>query len=164
MREDSVMRNTDLGVLEAFEEGGDADESDVVIPHYGVFFVVTRDFEDVLEDYNQISKGKLCQVPEIRERDRSGWHTFEAFSTRLLKKALFLAIIRNVTTVFRDLAERVDLELLDLAQRILVESLKRWVFHIALNLTLSEHCAIFRHLLLLDDGDGIQRRRLGMGG
>jgi hypothetical protein len=39
-----------LCVIEAFEEWSNANESDVVIPHHGVFLVVSWDLENVLKD------------------------------------------------------------------------------------------------------------------
>lgn len=43
-----------LGVFAALEEGGHADQADVVIPHDRVLGLITGDLEDVLEYYNKI--------------------------------------------------------------------------------------------------------------
>lgn len=53
------------------------------------------------------------------------------------------AIILNFT-------KRIHLESFDFSQRVFAQMLKRWKVYVALNLTLSEDCAVFSHLLLLD--------------
>lgn len=43
--------SADLGKVAALEERGDPDQTDIVIPHHGVLFVVIRLFEDILKDW-----------------------------------------------------------------------------------------------------------------
>lgn len=84
---------TDLGVLATFEKGSDADQTDVVIPHHSVDTLVTWHLECVLEHWeaNQI----LCFAYW-----KSYQRTFEGSSTCLRKEGFFLAIVRNVSSVF----------------------------------------------------------------
>jgi hypothetical protein len=42
--------STNLGVLAAFEERSDPHQPDVVIPHHGILFVLSRKLEGVLEN------------------------------------------------------------------------------------------------------------------
>ena len=50
MTEGKTHEVTDLGVFAALEEGGDANETSVVIPHHNVVFLVSSNFERVLEN------------------------------------------------------------------------------------------------------------------
>lgn len=45
----SRVADTDLAILAAFEERGDSDEPDLIIPKNGVRLVIARDLEFVLE-------------------------------------------------------------------------------------------------------------------
>jgi hypothetical protein len=133
---------TDLGVFAAFEEGSNTNESNIIIPHHNVILVISRNFENVLEDC-------IDESVWVTGRDRC-LLTFEAFSTCLLKKAFLLTVIRNMTRVILDLTKRVDLKFLDFAHCLLVQTLKRRKIDLSLNLTLGENCAVLSHLLFLD--------------
>lgn len=74
--------------------------------------------------------------------------TFKTLSACLLKKVFFLAVIGDVTAVLLDLAKRIDLKLLDFSHRCLIQSLKRWIVYLSLNLTLDKNCSVLSHLLL----------------
>ncbi len=136
-----------LRIFATFEEGGDPDEPDVIIPHNHIFLVVSGYLENVLEDCNL----ELAKVTDPRnKRD----HTFETFPASLLEESFFLAVIRYVTRVFLDVSKGVNLELLDFLKDFIVQLFKRRVIDVPLDLTLSKYSSVLRHLMLLD------RRRL----
>lgn len=114
-----------LGVFAAFEEWGDANEADIIIPHHDVILLVSRNFKSVLED-------------------------FETLSTCLLQEAFLLAVIRNMAGVFLDLAKGMNLEFFDLAYGLLIQTLKWREIDLSLDLTLDKNSAVLSHLLLLD--------------
>ena len=60
-----LVRKTFLGVFATFEEWSDPNESNVVIPHNAVFFLISWNFENVLKYYKNVSiscyaQGKIC--------------------------------------------------------------------------------------------------------
>jgi hypothetical protein len=52
---ESLAPATDLGVFAAFEEGSNANESNVVIPHYSIVLVISGNLEDILEHCTRVS-------------------------------------------------------------------------------------------------------------
>ena len=72
--------------------------------------------------------------------------TFEALSSSLLQKALFLAVVRNVTRILGNVTKRMHLELPHGPQTVLVEFLKRRIHQPSLYLSLRKHRSIFTHL------------------
>ena len=46
----ACQRRTDLGILAAFEEGSNADQANVVVPHDSIFLLFTRYLEGILKD------------------------------------------------------------------------------------------------------------------
>lgn len=103
----------DLRIFATFEKGGNSNEPNVIIPHNYIFLVISGHLENVLEDCNLKSARVSCPRDD---RD----HTFKTFPTGLLKEGFLLAVIRNVTRVFLDVSKRVDLELLDLLQNLII--------------------------------------------
>ncbi len=81
---------SNLGVLAAFEEGRDAHETDVVVPHHSILAIIAWNFEGVLKHYVGI---KLAAVFLRECRNSSKPHAPSKLSLPVFSKNDFFSLL-----------------------------------------------------------------------